>query len=75
MEADRKLVRIIAALAMLGLSGEEVSEFARDMNIIMGYMNRLAETNTDGFEPMEHVVPLINELRQDIPDGIGDRNG
>ena len=68
MEADRDLVRKIAALAMLELSPEEEAEFARDMNLIMGYMERLSEVDTHGIEPMEHVLPLKNVLRPDIPE-------
>jgi aspartyl-tRNA(Asn)/glutamyl-tRNA(Gln) amidotransferase subunit C len=68
VEADRELVMKIAALAMLELSPEEEAELARDMNLIMGYMERLSVVDTQGIEPMEHVLPLKNVLRPDIPE-------
>jgi aspartyl-tRNA(Asn)/glutamyl-tRNA(Gln) amidotransferase subunit C len=53
---------------MLELSPEEEAELARDMNLIMGYMERLSVVDTQGIEPMEHVLPLKNVLRPDIPE-------
>lgn len=68
MEADRELIRRIAALASLGISEEEEAEFAGDLKLITDYMERLARIDTRGVEPMEHVFPLKNVLRQDIPE-------
>lgn len=74
MEADRKLVRRIARLASLGLSEEEEIEFAEDLKLIMDYMERLAEIDTGDMEPMEHVLPLKNVLRPDIPEDCKERD-
>lgn len=65
VEADRKLVRRLAELALLGIREEEEMELADDMNVIIGYMKQLAKIDTEGIEPMEHVLPLKNVLRPD----------
>ena len=32
---------------------------------MIGYVDQLAELDTDGVEPMSHVFPLVNVLRED----------
>lgn len=68
MEADRDLVRKAAAMAMIELTGEEEAEFARDLGVIMDYMERISEMDTGDLEPMEHVLPVQNVFRDDVPE-------
>ena len=67
MEANVDMVRRIANLASLGITEKEEVEFAADLNLIIGYMEQLANIDTGDTKPMEHVLPLNNVLRNDIP--------
>lgn len=67
MEADVEMVRKIADLAALGISEKEETEFAADLNVIIGYMEQLSGIDTGDVKPMEHVLPLKNVLREDVP--------
>ena len=60
-------VEHVAKLARLELSPEEKETFTEQLNAILMYMEKLNELNTDGVEPMSHVLPLRNVMREDKP--------
>lgn len=65
-------VEHVARLARLGLAGEDREMFSRQLNEILLYMEKLGELDTDGVEPLAHVLPLENVLREDkARPGIG----
>jgi len=55
----------IARLARLELSEAEEEEFTRQINRILGFIERLNRVDTTGVEPTAHVVPLFNVFRPD----------
>ena len=55
----------IARLARLELSEAEEEEFTRQINRILGFIERLNRVDTTGVEPTAHVVPLFNVFRSD----------
>lgn len=66
MKITGKEVRYVADLARLELSAEEVEQFTSQLNGILEYMEQLDELDTDQVEPMAHVLPLKNVLRDDV---------
>ena len=67
MDITPELVDSVAALARLRLSEEEREEAQRDLARILDYVDTLRELDTDGAEPMSHVLPLQNVFRADAP--------
>ncbi len=65
MSVSIKDVRYIAALARLEFTPEEEERLARELSEILTYMDKLDELDTDGVEPMSHVLDLYNVLRDD----------
>jgi aspartyl-tRNA(Asn)/glutamyl-tRNA(Gln) amidotransferase subunit C len=62
-------VRYVANLANLSLSDEEVARMAIDLAGILKQMDRLAEIDTDGVEPMTQVLFDVDDtatLRPDV---------
>ncbi|MFT8887656.1 MAG: Asp-tRNA(Asn)/Glu-tRNA(Gln) amidotransferase subunit GatC [Ethanoligenens sp.] len=57
----------IARLAQMELSDEEKTALEKDLAAVIGYMDVLSKIDTDGVEPMEHVLGLSNVLRADEP--------
>lgn len=57
MKITREEVLRVAALAYLELSEAEIDSFARHLDSILSYSQKLNELNTDGVEPMAQVVP------------------
>jgi len=63
-------VRYVAGLANLALPDEEIHRFQRDLNEILGHMDKLNELDTSGVEPMAQVLYEAGEtatLRPDLP--------
>ena len=60
-------IEAVARLARLGLTAEEKEMFGRQLNDILLYMEKLDELPLEGVEPLSHVLPLKNVLRDDTP--------
>lgn len=63
---SREQVRYIASLARLRFTDEEEERLARQMNDILGYVEKLDELDTSGVQPMSHVLDLHNVVREDV---------
>ncbi len=69
---DPAEIEAVARLARLGLSEEEKEKFGRQLNDVLLYMEKLDELPLEGVEPLSHVLPLKNVLRDDTPrPGLG----
>lgn len=56
MKLTEKEVRYVAGLANLSLSDEEMGQMVHDLGGILEQMDRLAEIDTTGVEPMSQVL-------------------
>ena len=56
MKLTEKEVRYVAGLANLSLSDEEMGRMVHDLGGILEQMDRLAEIDTTGVEPMAQVL-------------------
>ncbi len=59
-------IEYVGILAKLELSGEEKEQAKKDMGKMLDYIDKLNELNTDGVEPMSHVLPVQNVFREDV---------
>jgi aspartyl-tRNA(Asn)/glutamyl-tRNA(Gln) amidotransferase subunit C len=57
MKITREEVLHVAELAHLELNESEIESFARHLESILTYSEKLNELDTDGVEPMAHVAP------------------
>jgi aspartyl-tRNA(Asn)/glutamyl-tRNA(Gln) amidotransferase subunit C len=58
-------VEYVASLAQLTLDDDAKARMLEDMARILGYIEKLNELDTDGIEPMMHVLDLVNVYRED----------
>ena len=65
MILSRKEVEHVALLARLELTEEEKEAYTHQLNAILDFMRQLDELDTSGVEPMAHVLPLVNVMRED----------
>ncbi|MFQ5456997.1 MAG: Asp-tRNA(Asn)/Glu-tRNA(Gln) amidotransferase subunit GatC [Myxococcota bacterium] len=65
MKITREEVLHVATLARLRLSEEEVETYARQLDAILSYVDKLEELDTKDIEPMAHVIPLETPFRED----------
>ena len=66
MTIDEQTVDKIAHLARLELAASEKQEMIKDMNKILGFMDKLNEVNTIGVEPLVYMTTEPNVLREDV---------
>ncbi|MCM1038649.1 MAG: Asp-tRNA(Asn)/Glu-tRNA(Gln) amidotransferase subunit GatC [Roseburia sp.] len=58
-------IEYVGILAKLELSEEEKEQARKDMGRMLDYIDKLAELDTEGVEPMSHVFPVENVFRED----------
>ena len=63
----RQEVIHVAKLARLRVPEEELDMYARDLNSILDYVEKLSELDTDNVPATSHVLPMKNVWRPDEP--------
>ena len=70
MSVTPEQVRHIAKLARIAMSDEELARVGPELNAIIGWVEQLAEVDTDGVEPLTAVIDQKLRLREDaVTDG------
>ncbi|WP_309660556.1 Asp-tRNA(Asn)/Glu-tRNA(Gln) amidotransferase subunit GatC [Sphingomonas sp.] len=70
MSVDIEQVRHIAKLARIAMSDAEVAALVPELIAIIGWVEQLAEVNTEGVEPLTAVIDQKLRLRDDaVTDG------
>lgn len=59
-------IEYVGILAKLELSDAEKEQAKADMGRMLDYIDKLAELDTDGVEPMSHVFSAENVFREDV---------
>jgi aspartyl-tRNA(Asn)/glutamyl-tRNA(Gln) amidotransferase subunit C len=65
MSLSRAEVEHVARLAHVGLTDEEIAEFAVELSSVIEHVNRLQKLDTTGVAPTAHVIPVENVMRDD----------
>jgi aspartyl-tRNA(Asn)/glutamyl-tRNA(Gln) amidotransferase subunit C len=66
MSVTNDQVRHIAGLARIAMSDEELERLVPELNNILGWVEQLAEVNTEGVEPLTAVIDQKLRLRDDV---------
>ena len=67
MRIDKKTVEGVAHLARIELGPEELERLSRQLEHILGFIDKLSSLNTDNILPTNHILPISNVLREDTP--------
>ena len=59
-------IEYVGILAKLDLSEEDRENAKKDMADMLDYIDKLGELDTDGIEPMSHIFPYDNVMREDV---------
>ena len=65
MLLTEKEVSIIARLARIELTEEEIRRFQNELSAILDFVGKLNEVDTDGVYPMSGGTRVINAMRED----------
>ena len=66
MSVNTQQVRHIAKLARIAMSDGEIDALVPELNAIIGWVEQLAEVETDGVEPLTAVIDQKLRLRDDV---------
>lgn len=66
MKITRKEVEHVAHLARLHLGSEELDLMTEQLDMILSYVAKLEELDTEGIEPTTHAFSISNAFREDI---------
>jgi aspartyl-tRNA(Asn)/glutamyl-tRNA(Gln) amidotransferase subunit C len=66
MTIDKDIVDKVAHLARLELTPDETEGMIKDMNRILGFMDKLNELDTSGIQPLVYMTNEVNVLRADV---------
>lgn len=65
MKISRTDVEHVAHLARLHLSESELSIMTEQLDLILAYMQKLEELDTQDLPPTTHAIPVCNAFRED----------
>ena len=66
MKITRKEVEHVAHLARLHLDSEELDLMTEQLDMILSYVAKLEELDTEGIDPTTHAFSITNAFREDI---------
>lgn len=58
-------IRRLAELANIGLSDDQVNAYAKEIDQIIGFVEKLGNVDTDSVEPTDQVTGLVDVWRDD----------
>lgn len=62
---DKETVKHVEDLAELSLTESEREELTDDLARILDYVDKLGELDTEGVEPLRHILEVQNVVRED----------
>ena len=65
MEVNDSLVEKLAHLSRLEFNGEEKQEIKKDLQQMIGFVEKLKELNLEAVEPLLHMGEEVNVFRED----------
>ena len=65
MAVTKKDVEMVAELARLSFTEKEKEELMGTLNSILDYFDKLSELDTANVEPLTHILPVQNVMRED----------
>jgi len=69
MEVNDALVTSLAKLARLEFNEQEKEIIKKDLQQMIGFVDKLKELDTTGVEPLMHMSDSVNVFREDVVQG------
>jgi aspartyl-tRNA(Asn)/glutamyl-tRNA(Gln) amidotransferase subunit C len=73
MEVTDELIDNLSNLARLEFNAADKEDIRKDLQRMILFVEKLGELDTTGVEPLLHMSPETNVLREDIPGGCVSR--
>jgi aspartyl-tRNA(Asn)/glutamyl-tRNA(Gln) amidotransferase subunit C len=72
MELNKEITQKIADLARLEFDDQELLSIQKDLEQMIGFVEKLNEIDTQGVDPLTHITAEDNRLREDVIKGSVD---
>ena len=69
---DAELLKTVAGLARLGLTPSESRSLQAELSTILEHFQAIQEVDTEGVEPLAHVMTAHGEAAEDVPEPFDD---
>ncbi|WP_455478402.1 Asp-tRNA(Asn)/Glu-tRNA(Gln) amidotransferase subunit GatC [Bartonella sp. B10] len=70
MSVDKETVKRVAHLARIAVHDDEAERVAKELNVILGFVEQLSEVDVSGIIPLTSVMPITLRMREDsVTDG------
>ena len=69
MSIDKQIVEHVAHLARIELGEAELSRLSKQLEHILGFIDKLSSLDIQNTPPTSHILPINNVLREDTPKG------
>jgi len=66
MKIDQESLKKIAHLARLDIKPEEQDGLLKSMDSVLTWMEQLDAVDTNGVEPLTHILDEVNNWREDV---------
>jgi aspartyl-tRNA(Asn)/glutamyl-tRNA(Gln) amidotransferase subunit C len=66
MEVNQELIKKVATVARLKLTGNEINRFVPQLKEILEYFSELSKVDTTNVKPSFHPIEIKNKLREDV---------
>lgn len=66
MKISREEIQHVANLARLQLNEDEIGRMTRQLDMILSYVEKLDEIDTQGITPTTHTQQVVNAFREDV---------
>lgn len=67
MSIDKQIVEHVAHLARIELGELELSRLSKQLEHILGFIDKLSSLDIKKTHPTSHILPINNVLREDTP--------
>jgi aspartyl-tRNA(Asn)/glutamyl-tRNA(Gln) amidotransferase subunit C len=68
MQITDDLIDQLATLARLRFAEAEREQLREEFSKMVNFVQKVQEVDTEGYEPLMHITPAINRLREDRPE-------
>jgi len=67
MSLSPETVKYVADLSRIELTTEELDKLSKQLQAILGFIDKLNQADISGITATSHILPISNVLREDIP--------
>jgi aspartyl-tRNA(Asn)/glutamyl-tRNA(Gln) amidotransferase subunit C len=67
MALSKETVEYVANLSRIELKPDELDKLSKQLESILGFIDKLSALDVENIEPTSHILPISNVLREDEP--------